>query len=132
LAVKEGVLVEKANMLLSHRLLIDRNRRQRRSPTAVQLPSIFVAFKNAGKGEIKRALDGGKLEIVAESPPMFFSPMNVFQTMRFGVESQIACVRAVPELAVLESLLFPRGPLAPGQVQKSEGKQEDMRINNAR
>jgi hypothetical protein len=132
LAVKEGVLVEKANMLLSHRLLIERNQTRRRPPTAVQLPSIFVAFSNAGRGEIKRALDGGKLEIVAESPPMFFSPMNIFHTMRFGVESQIACVRAAPELAALESLLFPRGPLAPAQAHRGDGKPEELRVNNAR
>jgi hypothetical protein len=127
LAVKEGLLVEKANMLLSHRLLIERNQKRRRPPTAVQLPLIFVAFKDAERGEIKRALDGGKLEIVAESPPMFFSPMNLFQTMPFTVESQIACVRALPELAALESLLFSRG-----KGQKSDANQQELAVNNAR
>jgi hypothetical protein len=109
LAIKEASLVERAQLLICNKLLIDRNRRRMRPPSAVQLPAIFVAFKDVGNGEIKRALDGGKLEIVANSAPLFFSPMNVFQLLRFGIEGQLDCLRGMPQLAGLETKLFRQG-----------------------
>jgi hypothetical protein len=108
LAIKEATLIERAQLLIYNKLLIDRNRRRMRPPFAVQLPAIFVAFKDVGNGEIKRALDGGKLEIVANSAPLFFSPMNVFQLLQFGIQGQLECLRTMPKLAGLEAKLFPK------------------------
>jgi hypothetical protein len=46
-------------------------------------------------------------------------------------DASVSKVRSLPELAALESLLFPRG-LARGQVQRSGTKQEKLAVNNAR
>jgi hypothetical protein len=106
--LKQKMLVEKAMLLIGHRLLIQRNRGRSRPARSIQLPSIFVGFRDVGNGEVRRSLDGGQLEIVAESPPRFFSPMNVFHAVGFSVDEQLGRLAQIPQMAGLEALLFPR------------------------
>jgi hypothetical protein len=87
-AGKEAILVEKTELMLNYRLLIERNRRRSRPLAAVPLPSMFLAFDDVGSGEVKRSLDGAKLEIVAPRPPTYFSPMEVFRPIGFGAEGR--------------------------------------------
>ncbi|OHS94122.1 hypothetical protein TRFO_11411 [Tritrichomonas foetus] len=104
---KERILVERATLLLFYKLLINRNSTTQRPPTTIQLPAMFVGFGNAGNGEVKRSLDGTRLEVVAQSPPLYFSPVDLYNTLGFREEQQIACIRSIPILRPLENLLFP-------------------------
>jgi hypothetical protein len=120
LSLKENTLVEKVNLLLAHRLLIERNRECPRPRSAIQLPSIFIAFNDVGNGQVNQALDGKTLEIIAQSPSLFVSPMNVFHQFHFPVEKQIHCLRQMPVLADLESLLFGMARERDGLTRRSE------------
>ena len=89
-----------------YKLLIERNKKINRPNTAVQFPAIFVGFKDASNGEIKKSLDGKEVQIIASVPPMFFSPLNLLETIGFPVSSQIEYIRSIPNGNFFEELLF--------------------------
>jgi hypothetical protein len=107
LLVKERVLRDRMRMFLGHRLLMERNHARAQTGGAVRLPAIFIGFSDVAGGEVQRALDGRKLEIIAPSAPRFFSPMNLFDAFRFPAEDQVRVLRQMPEFAPIEPLLFP-------------------------
>ena len=113
LQLKKKVLADKLRLLIFHKLVIARNAQRARPLDAVQLPCIFVGFTDIGNGEITKTLNGLQLQIVAESPPLFFSPMNVFETLGFSIEEQSRCLKDLDVdsgRAVLETLLFSKSP----------------------
>jgi hypothetical protein len=118
--LKEATLAEKTKVFLGYKLLIARRREQARPPNAIQLPSIFVAFVDIGNGHVQRAFDGSRLEIIAHSPPRFFSPMGLFEKMGFPPDEQIACLRKMPALAGLEQIVFP-APTVDEKTNADEG-----------
>jgi hypothetical protein len=106
LLVKESRLTAKTRLFLGYQLLLAGHRERPRLPNAIQLPSIFVAFGDVGNGHVQRAFDGRRLEIIAHSPPRFFSPMDLFERMAFPAEEQIGCLRRMPALAGIEKIVF--------------------------
>ena len=117
--LKLASLVDKLRLLIFHKLLIERNARRARALDAVQLPCIFVGFTDVGNGVITKTLTGLQLQIAAQSPPLFFSPMNVFEGIGFDVAEQKRCLQEmdIPErlLESLQSLMFAREDAAPGR-----------------
>jgi hypothetical protein len=109
IAIKEAMMIEKGRLVISYRLLIEENRTRKRPSSAVQFPTLFAGIRSIDHGEVKRSLDGTRLEIITTEPPKFFSPMNVLDGLRFTIESQVDCLRQLPQLAGLEPLLFPSG-----------------------
>ena len=103
---KEAYLIDKIKILMYYKLLIERNKKINRPNTAVQFPAIFVGFKDASNGEIKKSLDGKEVQIIASVPPMFFSPLNLLETIGFPVSSQIEYIRSIPNGNFFEELLF--------------------------
>jgi hypothetical protein len=129
LLVKEAVLAEKGRLMILYKLLIRENCQRKRPSTAVQLPSLFAGFRDVGNGEVKRSLDCSRLEVVATSPPKFFSPMNVLGELRFAIDSQIACLREMPEMEGLEPLLFPNHGKGQERAIKSGREEADGSVN---
>jgi hypothetical protein len=105
---KESAVVQKARLLIHYKILIERNRSSRRPKTIFLLPVLFVGFRDVGNGQVRRTLDGTTLEISAEAPPTFYSPMDIFDKMQFAVESQLYWVRRLSLIAPLELMMFPR------------------------
>jgi hypothetical protein len=126
LALKEAALLEKARLLLYYRLIIQRNQSQARPLAAFELPVICVALRDTKNGHARRTLNGSRLEIVTKADPMFFSPMELFDQLKFSVESQMALARATPEIAALEPRLFPNG--AAGAKPQHITRVEEFRI----
>ncbi|KAH0785554.1 transcription factor Dp [Histomonas meleagridis] len=106
IAQKERELVVKTKLLIYYKLLIERNRKTQRPATAVQLSSIFVGFRDVGNGQIQRSLNGHELVIISRSPPLFFSPLDVFEGISFPHRLKVECLRRIPDLSCLESLVF--------------------------
>ena len=80
---KEAYLIDKIKILMYYKLLIERNKKINRPNTAVQFPAIFVGFKDASNGEIKKSLDGKEVQIIIRSIPNG----NFFEELLFGNNS---------------------------------------------
>lgn len=104
---KQKALLDKIKLLIYYKLLIERNKKRQRPTNAIQLQALFVGFDDVGNGQAKRSLDGRQLEIVANSPPQFFSPMMIFERMTFSPESQLGILQNMPNFSAYEPLLFP-------------------------
>jgi hypothetical protein len=122
IAVMEAALAERAQILIYYRLLIERNHGRPPPVPAFAMPVMFVGFRDIDQGQVKRVLDGSRLEIAARSAPIFFSPLTVFEKMRFGVDTRVRMLRRTPEIAALEPLLFPDAS-QPREARKTEEKE---------
>lgn len=106
LAAKEAQLADKIRILMYYKLLIERNKKAERPNGAVQFPAIFVGFRDAASGEIKKSLDGKEVQIVTSVSPLLFSPLNMLEAIGFPAESQLEFLRSLPNGGFLEELLF--------------------------
>jgi hypothetical protein len=104
---KENALYEKVRMLVAYETLIRYNSIRQRGPSVVQLPAIIVGFSSTITGACNASLDGRSLEIQASENPVFYSPMDVFEKIGFPNANQSQTLRQFPELAALDSILFP-------------------------
>ena len=105
---KKTALADKVKMFILWRLLIERNKGREKPSGAVPIDkTLFVGFRNYDQGKYRRLFDGRQLEIKAESPPLFFSPMNVVEALAFPREEQCRLLCAHEELRPLAKTLYP-------------------------
>ena len=106
---KKVALQDKLKIFALWKLLIQRNKEGITKPTAT-IPidkTIFVGFRTNDNGDYGRVLDGRQLEIRAESPPLFFSPMDVVQKLGFSLADQKRVLCEIPDLQPMAELLSP-------------------------
>jgi hypothetical protein len=105
---KETELGDKIRMFVHWRILIDRNRHRPKPPSAIPLSkTLFIGFKRCEGGGYERHLDGKSLSVRANSPPLFFSPMNVLTEMGISRQVQYDVLKEYPELHPMLPVLFP-------------------------
>jgi hypothetical protein len=104
---KELGLTDNIKMFIAWRCLIERNRTRARPETAVPVhKTLFIGFKHCSGG-YERLFDGRSLSIRANSPPEFFSPMNVLDKMEIPRYAQFSIMKQYPELQPMLSVMFP-------------------------
>lgn len=78
IALKKQALAEKKTMLNYYHRLIERNRHNVCLENRVHMHSILIGFTSSN-GSATRSLDGKLLEITSETPPLFWSPMDMLK-----------------------------------------------------
>lgn len=105
---KQTALVDKIRMLLMWKLLIERNRQISRPAGTVPIDNtLFVGFKQCAGGTCNRHLDGRQLEIGAESTPLFYSPMNVMESVGFKREDEARTMAQFHEISPMMPVMYP-------------------------
>lgn len=105
---KKVALQDKLRILALWQLLIQRNKEITRPTATIPIDkTIFVGFRTNDNGDYGRVLDGRQLEIRAESPPLFFSPMDVVQKLGFSLADQKRVLSEIPDLQPMAKLLSP-------------------------
>jgi hypothetical protein len=88
LAEKRERLRERSALLAWYRALIERNRRMARPPRAIQLPALFVSFRDLANGSTEQSLDRRSLTLTSASKPCFYSPMDVLGALAVRREEE--------------------------------------------
>jgi hypothetical protein len=95
LAEKRKRLAERFALLVRYHALIERNRRIARPPRAIQLPALFVSFRNLENGSTARSLDSRSLTVISEAPPRFYSPMDILSKFSIDREQEERTARSI-------------------------------------
>jgi hypothetical protein len=96
----------KIKLLAAYRGLIARNSALKRPRSAVKLPAIIIGFNTNISGISNASLDGRILEIHSSENPMFYSPMDILDRLRVGLEYRREFFRQYPVLLPMEGLVF--------------------------
>jgi hypothetical protein len=92
---KKHELTKKINMLVLYHCVINRNRCVERPAGTFQLSVIFVGFDASDNGTTRRSLDGKSLVVASDSPPVFFSPMDVLEKLTFSSDERRQVIRGI-------------------------------------
>jgi hypothetical protein len=104
---KELGLTDNIKMFIAWRCLIERNRTKERPESAVPVHrTLFIGFRQSA-GIYERNFLGKALTIRANSPPEFFSPMNVLDGMGTPKIMQFKIMKEYPELHPMLDVMFP-------------------------
>ena len=101
IAKKTELLISKTRLLIYYRLLMARNKNTERTEINVQMPTIVLGYREED-GKIVRSLDGKKLTIFSNIPPLFFSPENIFCKLKFSAAEQVQQLQTLTYLSSKE------------------------------
>lgn len=106
---KQTALVDKIRMLLMWKLLIERNKHIIRPSVTVPIDNtLFVGFKQLTGAIQRRPLtDQRQLEIGADSTPLFYSPMNVMESIGFRRDDEARMMAQFREISPMMPVMYP-------------------------
>jgi hypothetical protein len=109
----EIALIDKITIYIAWRLVLNRNRTRPRPAIAVSVHrTIFIGFRTS-VGGCDESFDGRKIELHANAPAQFFSPMEAIANMGFTRDQKKAVLLTVPKLRDAVPIMFPEGDEEP-------------------
>jgi hypothetical protein len=108
--MKQIQLMDKITVYVKWKLLIERNiNRSKPELTVPVWRTIFVGFTQCQGGSYKLGIDRKKVEIRADSIPIFFSPLEIMGTFQFTDKEKLAVLKRMPYLRSAIPYVFPNG-----------------------
>jgi hypothetical protein len=107
--IVETELIDKVSVYVAWKLIVDHNRARAKPLLAVPVwKTFFVGFRTCSGG-YNREFDGKRIELHAESPPFFYSPLEVIMKLGFTRDQRKAVVLADRNLRDTSPIIFPDG-----------------------
>jgi hypothetical protein len=105
--MREIELIDKISIFVTWKLLMDANRTRPKPPIAVPVwKTLFVGFRTCSGGYDGK-FDRRKVMIHAQSPPLFFSPLEVIAKLGFTRDQKKAILLAERQLQDAVPIMFP-------------------------